>query len=77
MLKTGRTFFPKFWETLDYDEKMRALEDSKCAGCGKVKKLVGSYYSQAACFDCSDENNQRSQDFRSNWDVAFLKYHQK
>ena len=75
-LRSGRLLVEyNAWLNIPYEVRVKAYEDSKCAGCKKVKELVGSFYSQPACKDCADENNQRLQDFRKDWDLAFEKYH--
>ena len=57
----------KEWDQLDYDAKSKAITDSKCNGCWKIKSLVGTishiFGTALACKDCSDEFNypKRSQ----------------
>jgi hypothetical protein len=68
-LKRGRPLFQfKRWDKLDYSAKMKALEDSKCAGCHRVKLLIGTiqniYSTEKACMDCADENNTRLMQMR-------------
>ncbi len=43
-LKSGKLLTEfKLWDTLDYDDRMKALRDMTCIRCGKVSKLTGTY----------------------------------
>ena len=58
----------KLWDSLDYEARMQAIEDSKCGGCGKVRKLTGTiahlFGTEGACNCCKDENNPRLMEWR-------------
>ena|SRR3990167_6216674 len=62
----------KRWDMLDFDSKTKAIFDSRCGGCNKVRKLVGTislvFGTEGACKDCCDESNQRYMAFREEFD---------
>ena len=74
MLRTGRTIFPAYWDSLDFDARQRALFNSRCGGCGKIKRLTGTislmFGTEEACSSCADENNLRLMAFREEFNVA-------
>lgn len=68
-LNTGKLLVGfKRWELLDTDARSKALFDSTCMGCMKIKLLVGTielmFGTEGACKDCMDQNNPRLMHYR-------------